>query len=119
MRTLFAVLACIVMLSAGTSPDRAKLPTVAAHMVTTDTVTIGEDRRSPGALLVRRPAGAREGAKSSLFVVDADGMARRIAVEYGQASPPLIRIVSGVSPGDRIIVSDMRAWDAFERLRLR
>ena len=27
-------------------------------------------------------------------------------------------IVSGVSAGDRIIVSDMRAWDAFDRLRL-
>jgi hypothetical protein len=119
MRTLFAVLACIVMLSAGTSPDRAKLPTVAADTVTTDTVTIGQVRRSPDALLVRRPVGAREDAKSSVFVVDAYGEARRVAVEYGQAAPPLIQIVSGVSPGDRIIVSDMRAWDAFERLRLR
>jgi len=119
MRTLFAVLACIVMLSVGTSPDRAKLPTVAADTVTTDTVTIGDVRRSPDALLVRRPVGAREGAKSSVFVVDADGVARRVAVEYGHASPPLIQIVSGVSPGYRIIVSDMRAWDAFERLRLR
>ena len=119
MRTLFAVLACIVMLSAGTSPDRAKPPTVAADTVTTDTVTIGEVGRSTAALLVRRPAGAREGAKSSVFVVDVNGEARRVAVAYGHATPPLIQIVSGVSPGDRIIVSDMRAWDAFERLRLR
>lgn len=119
MRTLIAVLIGIVLLSAETSPDRAKPPTVKADTVTTDTVTIGEVRGSPEALLVRRPVGAREGAKSSVFVVGADDVARRVAVEYGSASAPLIQIVSGVSPGDRIIVSDMRAWDAFERLRLR
>jgi HlyD family secretion protein len=55
-----------------------------------------------------------------VFVVDADGeRVRRVAVEYGRASPSLIQIVGGLSPGDRIIVSDMRAWDAFQWLRLR
>src|SRR4030095_11823769 len=127
MRTLMTVLIGIVLLSAGTSPDRPQAPTVAA-----DTVTISEVRRgseigavaelggSHDALLVERPVGAREGAKSSVFVVDTDGeRLRRVAVEYGLASSSLIQIVSGLSPGDRIIVSDMRAWDAFERLRLR
>lgn len=127
MRTLLAVLICIVLLSARTSPERAQPPTVAA-----DTVTIREVRRGseigavaePGdsrdALFVERPVGAREGAKSSVFVVDADGLLlQRVPVEYGRASQSLIQIISGVSPGDSIIVSDMRAWDAFERLRLR
>jgi len=127
MRTLLAVLTCIVFLSARTSPEGARIPTVAA-----DTLTIGEVRRgseigavaglgdSRDALLVQRPVGARAGVKSSVFVVDADGVRlHRVAVEYGRASPSLIQIVSGVSPDDRIVVSDMRAWDAFERLRLR
>ena len=127
MRTLVAVLICIVLLSARTSPERARIPTVAA-----DTVTIGEVRHgseidavaglgdSPDALVVQRPVGASEGAKSSVFVVDSDGDGlRRVAVEYGRASQSLIQIISGVSLGDRIVVSDMRAWDAFERLRLR
>ena len=70
--------------------------------------------------MVERPVDAREGAQSSVFVVDEDGvLLRRVPVGYGRASPSLIQIVSGVSAGDRIIVSDMRAWDAFERLRLR
>ena len=125
MRTLMTVLICIVLLSAGTDPDRPDLPTVTA-----DTVTIGEVRRgseigavaelgdSRDALLVERPVGAREGEKSSVFIVDVNGeQLRRVAVEYGRASPSLIQIVSGVSPGDRIIVSDMSAWDAFEQLR--
>jgi HlyD family secretion protein len=112
MRTLIAVLIGIVLLSTATSPDRAKPPSVAA-----DTVIVMEVRDT---LLVERPVGAVEGATSSVFVVDGDGLLlRRVRVEYGRASSSLIQIVSGVSPGDRIIVSDMHAWDPFDRLQLR
>ena len=127
MRTLMAVLIGIVLLSAAISnPERNRAPTVSAS-----TVTLGEVRRasemsavtelgdSRDALLVQPPIGAREGAKSSVFVLGEDGVLLRVPVEYGRASTSLIQIVSGVSPGDRIIVSDMREWDAFERLRLR
>jgi HlyD family secretion protein len=99
--------------------------------VSADMVTLREVRRaseigavtelgdSRDALLVARPVGAREGAQSSVFVVDEYGLlSRRVPVGYGRGSPSLIEIVSGVSAGDRIIVSDMRAWDAFDRLRL-
>ena len=127
MRTIVAVLIGVVLLSPSTSPDRAKVPTVAANILTISEVrrgseigAIAELGDSPDGLFVERPAGAREGAKSSVFVVDADRIqVRRVAVEYGRASTSVIQIVSGVSPGDRIIVSDMRAWDAFERLQLR
>ena len=121
------VLICVVLLGAATDPDRAPLPTVTA-----DTVTIREVRRaseidavaelgdSRDALLVERPVGAREGTTSSVFVVDVNGeQLRRVAVEYGRASVSLIQIASGVSAGDRIVVSDMSAWDAFEELRWR
>jgi HlyD family secretion protein len=100
--------------------------------VSADTVTLREVRRASevagvtdllypdDALLVERPVDARAGAASSVFVVDEDGtLLRRVPVTYGRVSPPLIEIVSGVSPGERIIVSEMRAWDAFDRLRLR
>jgi HlyD family secretion protein len=107
-----AVLIGIVLLPAATNPDRATPPAVAA-----DLVTIREVRNT---LLVERPAGAREDMRSSVFVVDRDGVVlRRVAVEYGRASASMIQIVSGVSPGDRVVVSDMRAWDQFERLQLR
>jgi HlyD family secretion protein len=112
MRTLIAVLIGIVLLSTATSPDRATGPTVAA-----DTVTVEE---VPDSLLVERPVGAPQDATSSVFVVAEDGVTlRRVRVEYGRASSSMIQIVSGVSPGDRIVVSDMRAWDAFERLQLK
>jgi HlyD family secretion protein len=127
MRTLIAALICVVLLPAAISnPERPKLPTVSA-----DTVTLSEVRRgseigaitelgeSRDTLLVERPSGAREGAQASVFVLDRDGaLLRRVPVGYGRGSPSQIQIVSGVSAGDRIVVSDMRAWDAFDRLRL-
>ena len=116
MRALLAVLICIVLFPAVIS-ERPTLPTVSA-----DTMTLKEVRRedSGDALFVERPVDAKEGATSSVFVVDEDGaLLRRVAVEYGRASSSSIQIVSGVSLGDRIVVSDMRAWDAFERIRLR
>ena len=126
MRILLMVLIGIVLLSPRTSPDRTPLPTVAAGAVTFKEVRRGSEIDTfaglgdlRDALLVQRPAGAREGAISSVFAVDADGvLLQRVAVVYGRASSSLIQVVSGVSPGDRIIVSDMRAWDSFERLRL-
>ena len=128
MRTLGAVLIGIVLLPAAIwNPEERRYPTVAA-----DTVTLREVRRaseigvvselgdSRETLLVERPVGARESAQSGVFVVDEDRMLlRRVAVWYGRASPTLIQIVSGVSAGDRIVVSDMRGWDQFDVLRLR
>ena len=128
MRTLVAVLICIVLLPAAISaPEETRVPTMSA-----DTVTLREVRPaseigavtelgdSRDTLVVERPVGASEGARSSLFVVDDDGvLLRRVPVEYGRATPSLIEIVNGVSSGDRIVVSDTRSWDAFDRLRLR
>ena|SRR5687767_2707264 len=127
MRMLLVVLIGIMLLSPRTSPDRTPLPTVAADAVTIKEVRHGSEIDTVAglgdlrdALLVERPVGAMEGAISSVFAVGADGvLLRRVAVVYGRASSSLIQVVSGVSRGDRIIVSDMRAWDSFERLRLR
>ena len=126
MRTLFAVLIGIVLLPAVISnPEQANIPTVSAYTVTLSEVRrgseiavseFGDSRDTP---VVERPVDAREGASSSVFIIDGDGaVLRRVPIGYGRASRSLIQIVSGVSPGDRIVVSDMRAWDAFDRIRL-
>ena len=126
MRLLIAVLIGVVLLSPKTTPERTAIPTVAIDIVATSEVRrgseIGDVARSgdsPDILVVERPVGASESTQSSVFVLDADGeQLRRVAVEYGRGSASLIQI-SGVARGDRIVVSDMRAWDAFERLQLR
>jgi HlyD family secretion protein len=126
MRSLFAVLTCVVLFSAlFWEPPRTSIPTVSAGTVSVREVRV----HTAGTLMVERPVGATEGVISSVFVVtDADGVShrapveyvlRRVQVQYGRASASLIEVVGGLSAGDRIVVSDMRAWDAFERVRIR
>jgi HlyD family secretion protein len=116
MRTLLVALIGVVLFSVEIwDPNSRPLPTVSD-----DAVLVREVRRERNALIVERPAGATEGTLSSVFVVtDTDGVLRRVPVRYGRTSSSLIEVVSGLSYGDRIIVSDMRAWDQFERLRMR
>ena len=61
-----------------------------------------------GALTIARAGSARPGSEGVVYRVSADGTtARRVAVRFGRASLNRIEVVSGVSPGDVIIVSDL------------
>ena len=39
-------------------------------------------------------------------------------VKLGRSSVNTIEILSGLQVGDQVILSDMSAWDAFNRIRL-
>jgi HlyD family secretion protein len=39
-------------------------------------------------------------------------------VTLGRSSVNTIEIRDGLEPGDQVILSDMSAWDAFDRVRL-
>jgi len=127
MRRFSAALVGIALLSGVTANPETRVPAVSTDVVTLREVRRGSEMgvatefgEAQDILIVERPIDAREGARSSVFVLDANGvLLRRGAVEYGRASSSRIQIVSGVSAGDRIIVSDMRGWDRFERLTLR
>jgi hypothetical protein len=121
MRALIAVVIGIVLLPAAISnPERTNFPTVSADTVRLTEVRRGSEMGAGTELLVERPVGATADAWSGVFVLDEDNVVlRRVAVRYGRVSGSMIQIVSGVSPGERIVVSNMRAWDAFDRLRLR
>jgi hypothetical protein len=128
MRTVAAVLIGVVLLPAAISnPEQIRLPTVSADIVTLSEVRrasdIGDVADVAGArdaLMVQRPIDAREGAQSSVFVLDKDGvLLRRVPVAYGRSSSSLIQVLSGVSADDRVVVSDLRAWDEFDQLQLR
>lgn len=67
-----------------------------------------------------KPANARPNSEMALFVIEQNGeYARRTKVLFGVQSGPLIQILSGLSPGDRVIVTDTSKWESYERLRLR
>jgi hypothetical protein len=43
----------------------------------------------------------------------------RLPVRLGRGSVNSIEVVQGLAEGDQVVLSDMTAWDAVERVRLR
>lgn len=79
-----------------------------------------ELERVESALQVGRPAFGQEQSTISLFkVLDASGNAARVQVRVGRSSVNTIEIVSGLNEADQVVLSDMSAWDAVDRVRLR
>lgn len=74
--------------------------------------------RTGDVLHVARPAVGEAHQAVRLFVLDGDGEARRVDVVFGRASQHDIEIASGLSAGDRVVLSDMTRWDGTDRLRI-
>jgi HlyD family secretion protein len=71
-------------------------------------------------VFVGRPVIGQAGSKIGLFKIDPDGKgATRTTVTLGRASVNTIEVVDGLKVGDRVILSDMSAWDQHNRIRLR
>jgi RND family efflux transporter MFP subunit len=68
---------------------------------------------------VGRPAFGQPNSTVGIFRLDEDGkIANRVQVKLGRASVNSVEILSGLLPGDKVVLSDMSQWDAFNRLRL-
>ncbi|SPE27085.1 hypothetical protein SBA2_320047 [Acidobacteriia bacterium SbA2] len=68
---------------------------------------------------VGRPVFGQPNSTASLFKVDPDGKgASLVEVRLGRASANTIEVLSGLQPADKVILSDMSAWDSFNRIRL-
>ena len=79
-----------------------------------------ELERLENVLYVGRPAFGQEQSAVGLFKVTSEqGDAERTQVRLGKSSVNTIEIVSGLTAGDQVVLSDMSAWDAFDRVRLR
>jgi HlyD family secretion protein len=71
-------------------------------------------------LYVGRPSLGQDQSTVGLFKVTSDaGDASRVQVRLGRSSVNAIEVISGLNEGDRVVLSDMSAWDAFDRVRLR
>jgi HlyD family secretion protein len=54
-----------------------------------------------------------------IFKLDEESSgASRVQVRLGRSSVNTVEILDGLKPGDRVILSDMSTWDAFNRIRL-
>lgn len=93
-------------------PPSARADQAVSGAIEVDTVA--------GALVVGRPASAREDAPCAVFRVSPDGArATKIIARIGRASPREVQIESGLGEGDRIVVSDTAAYDDATTLRIR
>ena len=79
-----------------------------------------ELERLESALQVGRPAFGQEQSTIALFkVVDEAGNAERVQVRVGRSAVNTIEVTAGLEEGDQVVLSDMSAWDAVDRVRLR
>ena len=78
-----------------------------------------ELERLDNVLYVGRPAFGQEQSTVGLFKLDKTGEASRSQVQLGRSSVNTIEILGGLSEGDEVVLSDMSAWDLFDRIRLR
>jgi HlyD family secretion protein len=69
-------------------------------------------------LYVQHPAFGQENSTVTLFKLAPDEQdASRVAVKFGRASVNFIEVTSGLNAGDKVILSDMSAYDQYERIR--
>lgn len=68
---------------------------------------------------VGRPVIGQSEATITLFKLEPDGKhAARVQVKLGRTSVNTIEIRDGLRVGDQVVLSDMSAWDSYDRIRL-
>jgi HlyD family secretion protein len=81
---------------------------------------IVEIERLENVLYMGRPAYGQGQSTIGLFKLEEDGKtAVRVQVRLGRNSVTTIEVLDGLKENDRVILSDMSAWDAVDRIRLR
>jgi HlyD family secretion protein len=71
-------------------------------------------------LYVGRPVHGQSDSTIGLFKIVEDGSeGLRVSVKLGKSSVNAVEILQGLKVGEKVILSDMSAWDAFDRVRLR
>ena len=79
-----------------------------------------EIERIPDVLWMGRPADGSSEATAQLFVLEPDEHhAVRRAVKLGRGSADAVEILSGLKPGERVILSEMTRWATATRVNLK
>lgn len=78
-----------------------------------------ELERLDDVVYVGRPAFGQERSTVNIFKLDEDGIyAIRTPVQLGRSSVNTIEVISGLKPGDKVILSDMSQNDDHDRVKL-
>ena len=70
-------------------------------------------------MYVQRPVFGNENSTVGLFKLDPKtNEATRVQVKLGRSSVTNIEVLDGLHAGDQVVLSDMSAWDAYDRIRI-
>jgi HlyD family secretion protein len=76
--------------------------------------------RLKNVVFVGRPVEGQADSSGTLFKLERNGdEAVRVKVEFGRPSVNTIQIRSGLEPGDKVILSDMSPFKAYDRATLK
>jgi multidrug efflux pump subunit AcrA (membrane-fusion protein) len=78
-----------------------------------------EVARLDDVLHMPRPHIGQANSSVGLFKLIGGDEAVRVTVQLGQTSVNEVEVRSGLEAGDEVILSDMSAWDAYDRVRLK
>jgi HlyD family secretion protein len=79
-----------------------------------------EIERLADVLYVERPVHGEANSTVGLFKLTDDGKeATRVQVQLGRSSVNTVEILKGLQVGDKVILSDMSAWDNYDRVELK
>jgi HlyD family secretion protein len=78
-----------------------------------------EIERLADVLYVGRPVQGDSGSTVGLFKLTGADEAVRVQVGLGRVSVNAVEILKGLQMGDQVILSDMSAWDQYDRIRLK
>lgn len=93
-----------------------KLAASIRPMQMVDAVIFGKSRSNVSS--VAKPLGATQGSQFQVFKLINDYLATRVEVKFGQTSNNSIEVISGLQPGDKIIVSLPNVETNVEQIQL-
>jgi len=96
---------------------KGPLPNVLRPDLSVDGVI--QEAKLDDVVYIQRPVFGQQDTTSRLFKVDPDGKyANAVKVTFGRSSVSTIEIKEGLKVGDKVILSDMSAYDAYDRIKL-
>jgi len=104
----------------GTQGVQVHIPNAAPVPQGTQVDGIIEIEHLSNVLNVGRPVFANPNNKVTIFKLEPDGkQAVRVPVQFGRTSVNVIEVLSGLQPGDKVILSDMSRYDGLDRITLK
>jgi HlyD family secretion protein len=77
-----------------------------------------EIERLTDVMSIARPVSVQPASESRLFRVTDSGRAERVKVRLGKASVDRVVVLAGLTPGERVIVSDVTQYARYDRLNV-